>query len=93
MDIDKFNSLITTEKSTWMDDYKRRKRWRWLNKLTLKPRIKYYRIKRIFLLFLHGVVKAKRTFSYCQREIEGNKMCKEQCDHCKEYYAPLEGNK
>jgi len=27
---------------------------------------------------------------YCQSEIEGNKMCKEQCDHCKEYYKPLE---
>lgn len=28
---------------------------------------------------------------YCQREIEGNEMCEEQCAHCKEYYAPLEG--
>ena len=27
---------------------------------------------------------------YCQRDIEGESKCKEQCDHCKEYYAPLE---
>ena len=27
---------------------------------------------------------------YCQRDIEGESKCEEQCDHCKEYYAPLE---
>ena len=27
---------------------------------------------------------------YCQSEIEGNRKCKHQCDHCKEYYKPLE---
>lgn len=27
---------------------------------------------------------------YCQREIEGESICNKQCDHCKEYYAPLE---
>lgn len=42
-----------------------------------------------FLLFIFSVVKAKRTF-YCQREIEGESKCAEQCDHCKEYYKPLE---
>lgn len=26
----------------------------------------------------------------CQRDIEGESKCSEQCDHCKEYYAPLE---
>lgn len=31
-------------------------------------------------------------FMYCQSEIEGGKMCKTQCDHCKLYYAPLENN-
>jgi hypothetical protein len=89
MNIDKFNSLISKEQSNWLKDAKRRNKWRWLNRLTLRPRIKYYRIKRAFLLFLHGVVKTKRTF-YCQREIEFESKCKEQCDHCKEYYAPLE---
>jgi hypothetical protein len=29
---------------------------------------------------------------YCQREIEGEKSCKQQCDHCKEYYSPLSGS-
>ena len=23
---------------------------------------------------------------HCQSEIEGNEECKEQCEHCKEYY-------
>jgi len=27
---------------------------------------------------------------YCQRDIEGNSICKIQCDHCKAYYKPLE---
>ena len=34
-------------------------------------------------------MKTKR-FLYCQSQIEGQKMCKTQCDHCKEYYKPLE---
>ena len=29
-------------------------------------------------------------FGYCQNEIEGQKKCKQQCDHCKTYYKPLE---
>lgn len=29
-------------------------------------------------------------FNYCQNQIEGHRKCKEQCEHCKEYYAPLE---
>ena len=27
---------------------------------------------------------------YCQSGIESRGQCKEQCDHCKEYYKPLE---
>ena len=27
---------------------------------------------------------------YCQREIESQSKCTNQCDHCKEYYKPLE---
>jgi hypothetical protein len=27
---------------------------------------------------------------YCQRSIEGEDECDTQCEHCKEYYAPLE---
>jgi hypothetical protein len=32
----------------------------------------------------------KEKFYYCQREIEGQSECKQQCNHCKEYYYPLE---
>ena len=28
---------------------------------------------------------------YCQREIENESKCDEQCEHCREYYKPLEG--
>ena len=27
---------------------------------------------------------------YCQSDIEDNGICDEQCEHCKEYYKPLE---
>ena len=27
---------------------------------------------------------------YCQRDIEGQSICAIQCDHCKEYYKPLD---
>lgn len=37
-------------------------------------------------------VEKKEKFSYCQSQIEGNKFCKVQCEHCKLYYAPLENN-
>jgi len=37
-------------------------------------------------LYLFGVSRA----FYCQREIEGQSKCTHQCDHCKEYYKPLE---
>lgn len=30
---------------------------------------------------------------YCQSNIEDNGICEMQCDHCKEYYKPLEENK
>lgn len=32
-----------------------------------------------------------RSF-YCQRDCEMESKCKEQCEHCKEYYKPLERN-
>lgn len=28
---------------------------------------------------------------YCQRDIEGESKCQNQCEHCKVYFAPLEG--
>ena len=31
-------------------------------------------------------------FGYCKHEIEGNRKCTIQCDHCKMYYKPLEDN-
>jgi hypothetical protein len=27
---------------------------------------------------------------YCRNEIEGKRKCRIQCEHCKEYYKPLE---
>lgn len=30
------------------------------------------------------------SFKYCQSHIEDNGKCEEQCEHCKEYYRPLE---
>jgi len=38
------------------------------------------------LLFLFDVGSA----FYCQADIEGQRICDNQCDHCKEYYKPLE---
>jgi len=35
-------------------------------------------------------VKYECEFKYCQSQIEDRKRCKSQCNHCKEYYAPLE---
>jgi MoaA/NifB/PqqE/SkfB family radical SAM enzyme len=32
----------------------------------------------------------KEKFYYCQLQIEQDKWCKIQCEHCKEYYKPLE---
>ena len=29
------------------------------------------------------------SYFYCQRTEEGETRCKEQCDHCREYYKPL----
>lgn len=31
-----------------------------------------------------------KNFNYCQADIEVTIRCEEQCDHCKEYYEPLE---
>lgn len=31
-------------------------------------------------------------FKYCQSQIEDNGKCKKQCNHCKEYYKPLEND-
>lgn len=37
-------------------------------------------------------VMNSEDFGYCKHEIEGNRKCTEQCDHCKTYYKPLEDN-
>ena len=43
---------------------------------------------------LYAIAKTleEPTF-YCPSEIEGDFLCDNQCDHCKEYYAPLENNR
>lgn len=35
---------------------------------------------------LNGV----NRYFYCQSDIECKRKCKIQCEHCKEYYKPLE---
>ena len=30
------------------------------------------------------------NWSYCQSEIEDNGKCDAQCEHCEEYYKPIE---
>ena len=37
-------------------------------------------------LLIHSVVKS----FYCQSDIEDDGKCDSQCNHCKEYYKPLE---
>lgn len=36
-----------------------------------------------------GLYDVSSSF-YCQSDIEDNGICDEQCEHCKEYYKPLE---
>ena len=56
MDREKFNKLFFIEKGSWQKDAEHRRRWRWLNKLTLKPKIKYYILRRkFFTLFMQFV--------------------------------------
>ncbi len=38
----------------------------------------------------HSKEEPALDFKYCKNEIEGGNKCYVQCDHCKEYYAPLE---
>lgn len=57
----------------------------------MKEEIQYqfemlYRWIREQKLCLFGV---NRIF-YCQSDIEDKRKCKNQCEHCKEYYKPLE---
>lgn len=51
-----------------------------------------------FMMFTRWVREQKlnllgvnRKF-YCQREFEEESKCTIQCDHCKEYYKPLDKN-
>lgn len=39
--------------------------------------------------YLYYIKKVDRAF-YCQAHIEGKSKCETQCDHCKEYFKPLE---
>ncbi len=56
MNRDIINDMTSEEKSSWLQDAKRRKKWGWLRRITLRPHVKYLRIRRAFLLFLHGVI-------------------------------------
>jgi len=49
-----FIKFVGEKKSGWLENAKRRQRWSWLRRITLKPHIKYLRLRRVFLLFLHG---------------------------------------
>ena len=48
-----------------------------------------------YVNWLESEVLALRLYDvgsafYCQRDIEGESICEGQCDHCQEYYKPLE---
>lgn len=45
-----------------------------------------YRWIRENRLYFSGVYRG----FYCQADIEGQRKCTHQCEHCKEYYKPLE---
>lgn len=55
-----------------------------------------YEIKYQFEMLYRWIREQKFKFMgiprsfYCQSEIEGERKCKYQCEHCKEYYKPLE---
>ena len=40
--------------------------------------------------YIDDYLNQNKYFTYCQRQVEGQSICDKQCDHCKEYYAPLE---
>ena len=42
---------------------------------------------------MFDLLRLARSSFYCQRDIEGESKCDTQCDHCKEYYSPLETTK
>lgn len=44
----------------------------------------------IIILGFKILKNKERPGFYCQRDIEGETPCKEQCEHCKEYYKPIE---
>lgn len=45
MNWDKFNTLVSG-KSSWIKDAKRRRKWRWQNRIIFKYKVKYYIFKR-----------------------------------------------
>ena len=51
-----------------------------------KKYVDWLRDKAVKNLTMPIVVKS----FYCQSEIEDNGKCDTQCEHCKEYYKPLE---
>jgi len=46
MDKEKFQKLISDTPSTWLEDAKRRQRWKWLKKPIFKIELKCLRLKR-----------------------------------------------
>ena len=68
--------------------WKHRQKYEWFCGFVFKVRVRYYSIKRRLKTILK-LCAVGRTF-YCQRDIEGELICYNQCDHCKEYYKPLE---
>ena len=55
MNRDKFNILVSEKPSRWAKNARRRRRWRWFNKLALKPRIRYHKLKFKFKQFLESL--------------------------------------
>jgi hypothetical protein len=67
-------SKLNTEQTEYLKGYINRQR---------QDAVKHYQSEQ---LRLHNVVKS----FYCQSNIEDGGKCDSQCDHCKEYYKPLE---
>ena len=51
-----FRKLISTEQSEWLKDAERRQKWKLIRKPVFRLSVKYYRLKRAFLLFIHSVI-------------------------------------
>ncbi len=62
-----------------------------MKKLKKELQYQYFLLKLKLRELKFKMFGVNRNF-YCQSDIEGQRQCKFQCEHCKKYYKPLEGN-